>query len=276
MRIGIFAKTFDGRSASAVLSAVKHAGYDCAQYNMACSGLGALPDALDAAAASAVRDASRATSVEIAAISATYNMIHPDPYVRERGRGAFAAIAGRAREMGAGLLTVCTGSHDPFDQWRHHPDNSSPAAWRAMCGEFEHLLDIAERFDIAIGVEPELANVVSSARRAREMLDELQSERIRIVLDAANLFEVETPERRKSIVDQAVDLLGDAIALAHAKDRLADGGFACAGAGVIDFAHYFAALRRVGFDGSVITHGLTATEAPQVAQFLRRAVAAAP
>ena len=276
MKIGIFAKTFDGHSAREVLSAVKHAGYDCAQYNMASSGLGALPDAIDAATAKAVRDASRETSVAIAAISATYNMIHPDLAAREKGRRSFAVIAERAREMGAGLLTVCTGSCDPLDQWRHHADNASQAAWRAMCGEFQHLLAIAERCDIAIGVEPELANVVSSARRARQMLDALQSDRVKIVLDAANLFEVETPERRRTIIDHAVDLLGESIALAHAKDRLADGGFASAGTGVIDFPHYFAALRRVGFDGAIVTHGLTASEAPDVAKFLRRALAAAP
>jgi sugar phosphate isomerase/epimerase len=274
MKIGIFAKTFAGHGAREVLSAAGRAGYDCVQYNMACSGLAALPGAIDAATAGAVRDASRETSVAIAAISATYNMIHPDLAVREAGRASFAAIAERAREMGTGLLTVCTGSRDPHDQWRHHPDNSAPEAWRAMCEEFQHLLAVAERCDVAIGVEPELANVVSSAQRAREILDALQSKRVKIVIDAANLFEIEAPQRRRSIIEHAVELLGDSIALAHAKDRLGDGAFASAGTGVIDFPHYFAALRRVGFDGAIVTHGLTADEAPAVAQFLRRALVA--
>jgi len=275
MRIGIFAKTFDGRSPGAVLAQVRRAGFEAAQYNMACSGLDALPAAVDAAVAGAIAEASRATSVEISAVSATYNMIHPDLAKREAGRRAFAAIAGAARHMGASLVTVCSGSRDPLDQWRHHPDNSGVDAWRAMTQEFERLLPIAERCDIAIGIEPELANVVSSAKRARDLIDSMGSPRLRIVFDAANLFEIESPERRKVIITQAVDLLGGDIALAHAKDRRPDGGFARAGAGVIDFPHYIAALRRAGFDGALIAHGLDAADAPEVAQFLRGALAAA-
>src|SRR5450432_1263920 len=133
MRIGIFAKTFGGETPRGVLAEVKHAGYDVAQYNMACSGIGALPAAVEEATAVALRAASEDASVAIAAISATYNMIHPDMATRKSGRASFAAIASRAQEMGANLLTVCTGYCDPLDQWRHHPDNSRPAAWRAMC-----------------------------------------------------------------------------------------------------------------------------------------------
>jgi sugar phosphate isomerase/epimerase len=269
MRIGIFAKTFRGESPRGVLENVARAGFDAAQYNMACSGIGALPVVVEEATAVAVRAASEETSVAIAAISVTYNMIHPDLATRKGGRASFSAIASRARAMGANLLTVCTGSCDPQDQWRHHPDNSGAAAWRTMCEEFQYLLEIAERCDISIGVEPELANVVSTAERARELIGALGSNRIRIVLDPANLFEVETPHRQKVLIERAVNLFGENIALAHAKDRNANGGFTRAGAGVIDFAHFLAALRRVGFDGAIVTHGLSAAEAPGVSRFLR-------
>jgi sugar phosphate isomerase/epimerase len=273
MKIGIFAKTFDGQTPRKTLGAVSRAGYAAAQYNMACSGLGALPDSIDETAANAVRAASLETGVEIAAISATYHMIHPDLATRENGRRSFAAIAERAGEMGARLLTVCTGSCDALDQWRHHPDNAGAGAWREMCDEFRRLLVIAERCDVAIGVEPELANVVNSARRARELIDEMQSPRIKVVLDPANLFEVESPRRREAIIDHAVDLLGADIGLAHAKDRRPDGGFVSAGTGVIDFPHYISSLRRAGFDGALVAHGLSAAEAPDVARFLREAIA---
>lgn len=55
-----------------------------------------------------------------------------------------------------------------------------------------------------------------------------------------------------------------------AKDRRADGAFATAGQGAIDWPHYRAALRRAGFEGALVTHGLDAAEAPEVARFLSR------
>lgn len=273
MRAGIFAKTFAGTTPDVVLAAAREAGYASVQYNFACSGLGALPEAIPGAAVAAIREASEQTGVAIAAISATYNMIHPDIAVREAGRRSFAAIAAAAHAAGSTLLTVCTGSRDAADQWRDHPDNQGTEAWQDMIAEFGHLLAIAERHDIFIGVEPELANVINSAAKARRLIETMESERIRIVLDPANLFEDEDAETRGRIIDAAIDLLKDRIAIAHAKDRNADGSFATAGRGVIDYPRYVAALKRAGFDGDMITHGLAAAEAPGVAAFLAPLIA---
>ena len=272
MQLGIFAKTFAGSSPLEVLAAARAAGFETVQYNMACSGLASLPQTIPAATADAVRAASLGAGIGIAAVSATYNMIHPDLALREQGRRAFEAIAAAAHRMGTRLLTVCTGSRDPDDQWRGHPGNASPQAWRDLLAEFQHLLAIADRHDVLIGVEPELANVVDGAARARALLDEVGSERVAIVLDPANLFEAEAPERRRALVEEAVGLLAGRIALAHAKDRHADGSFAAAGAGVIDFGHFIKTLRRSGFEGPVVTHGLSPSEAAGVATFLRGAL----
>ena len=273
MKLGIFAKTFAGANPLEVLSRARQTGYEAVQYNMICSGLSALPETIETAVADAVLEACEATGIEIAAVSATYNMIHPDQITRAKGRRSFAAIAAAAHRMGTRLLTVCTGSRDADDQWRHHPGNAGPEAWQDMCNEFRLLIAIAEKYDVMIGVEPESANVVDSAPRARQLIDELGSSRIRIVLDPANLFEVATSEHCKTLIQSAVELLVDRIELAHAKDRFADGRFAPAGDGVVDFAHFLGTLRRAGFSGSLITHGLRDQDASRVAELLRSKLA---
>jgi sugar phosphate isomerase/epimerase len=273
MKLGIFAKTFEASRPDVALAAARAAGYEAVQYNMACSGLDALPMEVPEIVAQAVQIAARHSGVEIAAVSATYNMIHPDPLEREKGRKSFAAIGAAARTIGTGLLTVCTGSRDPQNQWHYHPDNDTPDAWSEMCREFALVLPIAEQYDFVIGIEPELANVVSSAALAWKLLDTFRTNRLAVVLDPANLFEVETPARQKAIIEGAVDLLGDRIVLAHAKDRLADGHFTVAGRGVIDFSHYIATLQGAGFIGTLVTHGLAAQDAAEVATFLKRALA---
>jgi sugar phosphate isomerase/epimerase len=276
MQLGIFAKTFEGVSADEILRQAAAAGYDAVQYNMVCSGIGSLPTEIPDRTAAAVASASASTGVAIAAVSATYNMVHLDIAVREEGRAAFSAIASKARTMGTDLVTLCTGSRDAADQWRHHPDNDTPAAWEEMIREFQILLPLAERYDVTLGVEPELANVVSSARKARTLIDTLRSSRIKVVFDAANLFETEVLRPSREVIAEAIHLLRDSIVLAHAKDRNFDGSVAVAGAGVIDFGSYIAGLRNAGFAGAVITHGLTARDAPGVARFLRKKIEASP
>jgi sugar phosphate isomerase/epimerase len=274
MKLGIFAKTFDGGTSLEVLTSAKSAGYDAVQYNMACSGLGSLPTDISRDAAEAVHAASIETGVAIAAVSATYNMIHPVRIKREAGRRSFEAIASSAARMGTHLLTVCTGSYDPYDQWRYHPDNSSAAAWEDMCKEFSTLISIADKYDVLIGVEPELANVIDSAQRARELIETLQSDRIRIIFDPANLFEVESSERRKMLIENAFELLQDRVSLAHAKDRRENGSFTTVGTGVLDYPHYLTMLLQAGFQGTLIAHGFDANEAEDVATFLKGELAA--
>lgn len=274
MQLGIFAKTFAVQGAHDVLIAVREAGYAAAQFNMACLGLPAMPDTIAPDVSKGIADASRETGVAIAAVSATYNMIHPDPAVRSDGMRRLGVMVGSARAMGTGLVTLCTGTRDAQDQWRHHPDNESPEAWRDLLIEMQKAVELAEAHGIDLGIEPELANVVRSAAAARRLIDEMASPRIRIVLDPANLFEVAEPEERQDIIARAVELLGGRIVMAHAKDRDAQGQFVAAGTGVIDFPHFVNRLRRAGFDGTLVTHGLKEEEASSVAEFLKGVIAA--
>jgi sugar phosphate isomerase/epimerase len=270
MQLGIFAKTFPGSDPDTVLSAVANAGFGVAQYNMACSGLDALPGAIPAEVTTAVGAAATASGVGIVAVSGTFNMIHPDRAVRAEGLRRLGVLIEAAPAMGTRLVTLCTGTRDPGDMWRAHPDNATPEARRDLVASMGAAVAAAEANGVDLGIEPELANVVSSAEAARRLIDEMQSPRLRIVLDAANLFETASIEEQRDTVSRAVDLLADRIVMAHAKDRAADGAFVAAGQGVLDYPHYLAALRRAGFDGPVVTHGLTAVEAPAVGAFLRR------
>lgn len=274
MRLGIFAKTFPGSEPAVVLTAASAAGYAAVQYNMACSGLEAMPDRLTDAQIAAVAKASADTGVAIAAVSGTYNMIHPDPAVRAAGLQRLAILIGSAAAMGTTMVTLCTGTREPADQWKHHKDNTTAEAWRDLLTEMGKACRLAEPLGIRLGIEPELANVVDTAVSARRLIDEMKSPALAIVLDPANLFEVTPLSAQRFLLSQAVDLLAGRIVMAHAKDRDATGRFATAGQGVVDFPHFLGCLKAAGFDGDLVTHGLQASEAPAVAAFLSRTMAA--
>ena len=272
-RLGIFAKTFPGTTAEAVLTAARDAGYGCVQFNLACCGLPSMPDELQSGTAAVIAAASAQTGVAIAALSGTYNMIHPDPAVRAQGLRRLELLLSQAQAMGTSLVTLCTGTRDPDDQWRAHPDNDTPEAWADLLTEMEKAAGLADSFGVDLGIEPEHANVVSSAQRAERLLRQVPSSRLRIVLDPANMVDgADTDQPR--LYAEAADLLGDRIIMAHAKDRDAAGAVVLAGTGIIDFDAFFAELARVGFVGPVVTHGLAATDAATVARFLSQKLSA--
>jgi sugar phosphate isomerase/epimerase len=268
MRLGIFARTFPGTDPASVLASVAAAGYSCTQYNMACSGLPSMPDSISARQATRVAEASAGTGVAIVAVSGTYNMIHPDPRTRADGHRRLEVLAASCAGLSTALITLCTGTRDPVDQWKWHPDNDTQAVWHDLLTAMEAAISIADRHNVDLGIEPELGNVVNSAKKARRLIDTVKSRRLKVVIDPANLFEVATLEQQRDLVSAAIDLLADRIVLAHAKDRTRDGRFTTAGKGVLDYAHYIERLRSAGFAGSVVTHDLSAQEAGGVAAFL--------
>ncbi|MEK9856478.1 MAG: sugar phosphate isomerase/epimerase, partial [Rhodobiaceae bacterium] len=149
-----------------------------------------------------------------------------------------------------------------------HPSNDDPQSWTEMCREFDIICDHADRHGVMVGVEPEPANIVCDAGRAVDLLAAFPGGPIRMVLDPANLIEDVAPASHERTIDQALDRLGPMTVLAHAKDRHADGTVAPAGKGVVDWPHFLRGLEACGFDGPLIAHGMSQSDAPAVAEFL--------
>jgi sugar phosphate isomerase/epimerase len=272
MQLGIFAKTFPTLNAADTFEAVRKSGFACTQFNMACVGLPSMPDEISASTISEISRASMESGVAIAAISATYNMIHPDVALRKRGMMRLETILKNANAMGTNLVTLCTGTCDPDDQWRFHPENKSEQSWKILTTEMSAALKLADQYEVDLGIEPELANVINSADAAHQLINEMKSNRLRIILDPANLFEVSENEQREIIIAHAIEQLGPHIAMAHIKDRDANGQVVAAGKGIIDFSKFIKMLKTIDFDCPLVTHGLIATEAPAVAKYFKQLI----
>jgi sugar phosphate isomerase/epimerase len=271
MRIGVMAKTFVRAGLEEALDAVLLHGLDCVQFNMACVGLPPLPEQIDPSVTARIRRETEARGITLAAVSGTFNMIHPDFSVRRDGLRRLGTLAAACPAMGAPVITLCTGTRDPEDMWKRHPDNDSPEAWRDMLESLGEALRKTEPFGVTLAVEPEVANVIDSASKARRLLDELASPRLKIVIDPANLFHLGELPRMGEIVDEAFDLLGEDIVLAHAKDLSQDGeaGHEAAGQGVLDYDRYLMHLYRMQFRGPLILHGLSEDQVDDSISFLR-------
>jgi sugar phosphate isomerase/epimerase len=275
MEIGIFAKTFPRPTLDATLDAVRAHGLKYVQFNMACAGLPSLPDAIHVGLRARVRRAFAVRGLRMAAVSGTFNMIHPDAARRDDGLRRLAVLAAACRVMGVSLITLCTGTRDSHDMWMRHADNDSREAWHDLIASMRTAVRIAEDNEVTLGFEPEVANVVDSAAKGRRLLDEIGSPRLKVVIDGANLFHTGELPRMREVLDEALALLGNDIALAHAKDLSRDGeaGHEAAGTGLLDYDHYLALLRRAGYDGPLILHGLAESQVEGCVTFLRRKLA---
>jgi len=257
--LGIFAKTFPRPTAEENAEAVIAAGFRVVHYNLACAGLPSMPDEVDLETIRAARCALDKRSIAVVGLSGTFNMVHPDLAQREEGLCRLGEVARSARELGTSVVTLCTGTRDATDMWRWHPDNATDEAWADLRRSMQRALAIAEETDVTLAIEPETANIVDSARQACRLLKEMRSERLKIIIDPANLFLPATRFRMPDALRQFFDLLGDDIVQAHAKDVIFENdevAHVAAGAGELDYAAYLTLLVAVPRPVPLILHGL--------------------
>ena len=269
MELGIFAKTFGKSTAMESLDAVRSAGLHVAHYNMVCSGLTPMPDTIPDAEDARIQSATVSCGVNLVAISGTYNMIHPEVAIRKQGLMRLKTLAALCKSIKVSIITLCTGTRHPTNKWAAHPGNNEPSAWKDLCIELEQALQIATDFNIMLAFEPEVANVVNTCKKGQRLLNEMGSDRLGVIFDPANLFETATRKQQHYIIKKGLELVGEALVMAHAKDRAEDGAFCAAGKGCLDYPYFIDALRSTNFNGPLIMHGLLPDEVPGSVRFLR-------
>ncbi|MGY8826746.1 MAG: sugar phosphate isomerase/epimerase family protein [Candidatus Latescibacterota bacterium] len=226
MKLGIFSKTFIRPTLEETIAAVAAHGLESIQFNWETAGLDDMPTEVPAALCGRIRHSLQKHEIELAAISGTFNIIHPT--YRQEGMRRLSALAKACSSLGTQFITLCTGTRDDDYLWRYHADNSSPAAWSDMLNAMREAVEIA-------------------------------SDHLKVVIDGANLFHQGELPRMHEILDEAFQLLGDDILLAHGKDLERDGD---AGTGVLDYAHYLHCLEQIGFKGTIALHSLSEEQTP--------------
>jgi len=275
MQIGILLGTFGRPTVEARLDAAKANGLVCAQLSMDCAGLAAMPDKIAPELADRIRRAAEERGIALVSLHGTFNMCHPDADERRDGLRRLQVLASACQRLRTPKIHICTGTRDRGNMWRRHPDNDSPEAWRDMVACVREGVAIAKQADVVLAFEPEVNNVVDSAKKARRLMDEIGSPHLKVCMDGANVFHAGELARMSEILDEAFALIGKDIVLSHAKDLSHDGdaGHEAAGHGKLDYDRYLSLLDAYGFHGPLLLHGLSETQVPGCVAFLREKLA---
>lgn len=222
-------------------------------------GLTALGQYLDEGFCEKVRRAHEARALVIAAVDGTFNMVDPDESKRRAGLDALLRLIELCPVLGTSVVTLCTGTRDPMNMWKPHSDNATEAAWLDLLDTMGEAANVAAEHKVTLAFEPEVSSVVDSASRARRLIDEIGSPWVKVLFDAANIFHTGELSRMREMFDEAFDLIGPDIVLAHAKDLDHDGaaGHLPAGRGVLDYPYYLMLLQKIHYEGAVVLHALS-------------------
>lgn len=272
MNIGIFSKTYENCTLEETFQKLNKDGIYHTQFNFASAGLSPLPTTISEEIIEDIKSLSKKYGITLDILTGTFNMIDSDINARNKAIAQFELQCKAAHDLHIPIVSLCTGSRNPESKWKWHDDNLKEDAWMDLIDTTKQIIQFAEKYNVILGVETEASNIINTADKARQYLDEINSPYLKIIMDGANLFHPGQKQPMKETLDNAFKLLGKDIVIAHAKDFSYDGSlkFVAAGEGELDFAYFIHLLHQVGYDGSIIMHGLSEQQIPSSKQFLER------
>jgi len=269
MRLAIFARTFHRNTLEEVLDGVAASGIRDVQFNFSCAGMVALPSNHESSLLDRVIEAHQIRRLKMIAVSGTFNAIHPNSKLRNLLIQRCIKLIEACGYMKVPLVSLCTGTRCAEDMWTAHPENSTPSAWNDLCNTLEPLIEVAKANGVKLGIEPERSNVVCSAQRARQLLDEMRSPQLGVIMDGVNLIETCEQDSQQTTLQKAFELLGEDIVSVHAKSVSLEKPI---NQGRLDWRLYFALLHELDYDGSVVLHNLLEKDVPASKEFIEKSM----
>ncbi len=274
MELGMYSIELHRPSVESLFEAIRSYGFTNVQFDFLSVCDEEMPLKIDSALTERILKAAKANNVKIVSVNGTFNMIDPDPAVRADGIRRFEELAKHMHELDCRFVTLCTGSRSTESMWRYHPDNQSEEAWNDLLITMRSVLDIAEKYDLVLGLETEPNNVMNTAELCRKLIESFDNTpRLQVIMDIANLFRpgMAHTENVQSTMRHAFDLLGDRVYLAHGKDIMESDEVRCtyAGNGIVDFKYFKQLLEKIEYPGCLLLHGLhDESEFPKALQFI--------
>ncbi len=156
------------------------------------------------------------SGLECAVLGCYLNLADPNPERRARTQEIYKAHLRFAAKIGARVVGTETYAN-PESRFAE-PAPQSEEAFRLFMDSLKPVVRCAEETGAELAVEPVWYHIVSTPERAARMLEELPSDRLRIILDAVNLIAPEKADQAEEIIRRAISLLGDRVRILHMKD----------------------------------------------------------
>ncbi|GIO16466.1 xylose isomerase [Cohnella xylanilytica] len=212
--------------------------------------------------------------VRIAVLGCYASLIELDDEAFRHNVDRFKEHLRHARHFGAPIVATEVGV----------PANPSDAALRAKHAErlnraLGELVEEAERWGVAIGLEAAQRHLIDSAETLAETIERFPSSCVGVVLDPCNLMNAPKFEDQNRTIEEAFRLLGPRVVSAHSKDlrRQPDGSLAetASGLGELNYPLFWRLLEQHKPHGFVTLEAVTEEQMPEAARFVREGRAAA-
>ena len=154
--------------------------------------------------------------IDIAVLGCYLNLAHPDPIQLDKIKNTYLANIRFASILGCGVVGTETGA--PNAEYKYEPACRSEEALQLFINNLRPVVAYAQTMGVILAIEPVRNHIVYDARRAKRVLEEIASPNLQIILDPVNLLGMDNYAQQTEVIEEAIDLLGEATAVIHMKD----------------------------------------------------------
>ena len=152
------------------------------------------------------------------------NFVSLEPAVRAASVEETKLALERAAWMGCPVVIVGSGSLHPTDMWMDHPGNHTWRSFDYLVKSLQAAVKTAEDVGVDLAMECHTYTALDSPERVRNVVDAVDSPRLKVDLDPVNWITYATYWDNGPLIHHMFDLLSDVIMGGHAKDvRQEDG-----------------------------------------------------
>lgn len=159
-------------------------------------------------------------NVDIAVLGCYLNLANPNKEQLERTIHRYMAHIRFASYLGCGVVGTETGA--PNETYTFVPESHGEEALQTFITNLRTVVEYAEKMGVVVAIEPVWRHIVCNPKRARRVLDEINSPNLQIILDPVNLLDMCNYKDQVAIVEEAIELLGPDVAMVHIKDYVVE------------------------------------------------------
>lgn len=215
-----------------------------------------------------------AANIEVAMLGAYFNPIHSNKEKVQQSIDNFKAHLRQAKKLGASIVGSETGSYND-DHWTFHEQNSSEEAYLEVKRIFAELLIVAEETETNVAIEPAYQHVISTPKRLKRLIDELNHERVVVTFDLFNLLSIGNYKNQHQLIDEMIELFSDKIRIVHAKDFIVENQQikqVAPGQGLLDYPYLLKKLKELDYEPTIIFEGVVGKDIPSSQAHLKNLI----
>ena len=168
--------------------------------------------------------------IDIAVLGCYLNLANPNEEQLAATMEKYKAHIRFASLLGVGVVGTETGA--PNEEYRYEPACHTEEALEIFIKNVRPVVEYAEKMGVIFAIEPVWNHIVCNPKRARKVLDAINSPNLQIIFDPVNLLSMCNYQDREAIFEEAIDLLGKDVAVVHIKDfKVEDEKLVSVGAG---------------------------------------------